>query len=210
MNTTRILLVCLLVSSFLCSAQSHKKSNEIRTYNGNKFELQTRANDTVVSTEADGSEVMRIIAHDPVPVKMNNKKIYQTDELTSKPANLPGSQPLDEYLVKGIGKLWDSLPNGQYHLGVYSIVADAAGKIVFYTSTSCSGFSLNSPHPWIGVPRDMEKAISNKVKILIDKAPVLKPGKLNSRNVICLTDIYTYSYLVVVLDHKTTISKEKK
>jgi len=78
-------LVCLVCFSKNTFSQHFKKNGNIVTYRGNKIELSELTLDTVtVIDPVTGKELMKVLRHDPAPIKMNGKKI--TDFYDEGPA----------------------------------------------------------------------------------------------------------------------------
>lgn len=194
-------LLHLVCYSQNCFAQKFEKNGNIVTYRGNKFEMSGQRIDTTIEVDKkSGDELMKIVMRDPIPLKMNDARIFNSNEVMLKPA--PENTTLEDHLFRGLASEFNKLPDDSYHLYIGNIVVDNTGKIVYYEYT---GFTAHNSKTKI--PPAVKKAIDQKIDPLMSKAPVFKPGKVNGYKVIVRTDLYIGDNRIDVKNHKYTTSK---
>ena len=194
-------LVCALCFSKNAFSQKFVKNGNVITYRGNRFEMSEPMTDTMTMTDpVSGKEKQMLVTRDPLVIKMNGKKLYNTDEVTTRPQPFTKNGSIEEYLLKNLSEELNKLPDGEYSPGLSEVVFDANGKIIFY---QYSGM-FNKP-----LQQDIEKALANKIDKLLHDAPAVQPAKLNSQNVAVRSDIMLNEYTVEVKNHKATFKKRE-
>ena len=197
-------LVCMVCFSLSSFSQKFEKSGNIVTYRGNKFEyLPDGVPDTqMVKDPVSGKEVTRVTTKDPIPVKMNGARIYNTDEITLKPSPVGDNPSLELYIFKGLSTDLNKLPDGNYYLYVSNVIIDNKGKVVYYEYDG-----ISSERNKTKIPADVKKAIASKIDPLINKAAAFKPGKVNGYAVIVRSDIMLSMFTIVVKKHKAAFTR---
>ena len=197
-----ILSLNVVCFSGMVHAQKFERNGDIVTYRGNKFEYsQQGVADTVTVVDpVTGNEKVVVTTKDPIPTKMNGKKIYTTNEVMLKPAPLEQNGLLELFIFKNLSADLNKLPNGNYFLYVSNVVVDDKGKVVFYEYDG-----LTSERNKVKVPADIKKSIAGKIDAIINKAPAFKPGKVNGYTVIVRTDIMMSQFNIQVKNHKATL-----
>ncbi len=146
----------------------------------------------------------------PIPVRMNNTRIYRTYDLSGQagydfsmqPAEIAGHKQLKAIIYSGLTRELNALPNGVYNLWVDKIVIDGKGKIVYYENDIADKADKKKL-----IPENIRKEIDAKTELLISSAPELKPGRMNGIPVIVYTAIFA-GYTIEVKNHKARLLKE--
>ena len=196
-------LVC--VACFTKSAFSQKfvKNGNVVTYRGNRFEMSDTRTDTISMTDpVSGKEIMQVATRNAIPVKVNNEKIYNSDEVTSRAASFSANGSLEDYLFKHLATELDKLPDGTYVLDLYNIVLDSKGRIVFYEYNGITNYDNKGT-----IPAEIMKAIDKKIDPALYGAPAMKPAKIDGKGVYALTDILLSLYKVEVKNHRSSHRK---
>ncbi len=197
-------LICLLCFSRNSFSQKFERNGNKVTYRGNTFEYAPAGKiDTVILIDpVTGKEIIKTTTIDPMPIKMNGIKIYNTDEVTERPATLAANGSFEDYMFKNLSAEFNKLPDGAYSFYINNIVVDKKGKTIYYEYGGIKAEDRKTQ-----IPPAVKTAIDKKVDPLINKAPALTPGKVNKEPVLVRTDILLDLYKIEVRDHKTTVTK---
>lgn len=184
------------------------KDNKV-TFRGNEFEFSKKRTDSIfVEDPATGETTIVLVRIEPYPVKMNNEKIYNTDEVTKKTSVQSAEGNAGVYFLQKLHDNFSSLKNGKYSV-MLSYVVDANGKIVFYDSVFVHDnkvtfeFAENSDGKEVAIAQDKEAAVAifkkknnkdeqyeaekarlaEKIESLMDDMHFV-PAQVNGKNVI--------------------------
>ncbi len=187
------------------SAQSFVKKGNTVTYKGNTFTLSGPGKrDTMfVVDPVTGEELMQERITDPVPIAMNGKKIYNTDEVTSIPQRYAKDQSVEEYILSKLS--FDAFPDGIYRVSLSNIILDDKGKVVFYVYSGLTSKDLKDHE--LTLPAGLLTKTEKDLHAAIGTAPKMKPASLNGKNVIVNSDISMYEYRIEVNNHVATYTK---
>lgn len=203
------LLASLALFHLPVQAQVHHKPGEVITVNGNRFEFgfpdsREKARHENKGSGHDGpSMVVHRVAQ---PIKMNGEPIYYDNDLSVKP-KLAGT--LIAAVIKGAEAELKKLPDGKYDIGIYNVVVDRTGKLVYYnirpiswfggTVTIKPGESFNTvmeqarkdeeAHP---VSPELRQSISSSMEQTLNGLS-LEPGKKDGQPVIAYSNTLAMS-----------------
>jgi len=197
-----LLVVCALCFTKNSFAQKFERHGNKVTYRGNTFEYTPQSNpDTVELTDpVTGKSEIKYIVKNSIPVKMNGKKLLNTDEVTTQ-AEPPGKyKRIENHILRALNSEFEKLPDGSYMLDLHEIVLDNMGKIVFYEYNGISGKGATQ-----APPEEIKKAIMNKIDDIILSAPVYKPAKANGKAVPVRTDIFLSDYKIEISNHHVSL-----
>ena len=195
--------VCILFFSKNSFSQKFDRNGNIVAYRGNKFEFSKVRYDTITMIDpVTGKENTVVTSLLPVPIKMNGKKIFNTDEVTERPSGLASTGSFEDFIFKNLSTDMDKLPDGLYTLDIGNIVLNAKGKVIYYEYAG-----LSTKDSTTKIPVTIKDAIDKKIDPLINRAPALMPAKVKDTPVIVRTDILLAMYKIEVKNHKTSIAK---
>ena len=95
---------------------------------------------------------------------MNGQQIYEGDRISVKPTLFGSSQSLLSVLVKGAQSEFNKLPDGEYSYLVYSMIVDASGRVVYYTTSPVRLKSGKNTTMVIAVPEMTGAPTSNTAR----------------------------------------------
>lgn len=206
-------LVCLLLFTNNSFSAKFEKQGNIVKYRGNTIELSPPSiPDTVTVIDAvTGKQNMVVTRKNPVPIKLNNKKIYQAEDLDVR--NMISDKITDkssltadgvrEYILSNLGNELSKLEDGYYWLYVDNVVIDEAGNIVYYEYDGLNGTSNNYPetkHP--EVDKATSDAFGKKIGKLLDSAPQHAPAHLKGYPVPYLVTGVVFHNAFQIKNHK--------
>ena len=212
-NLLKILFCCLPL--FLLNRTSSAQSNIIN-FKGNYFFMGSRPNDTVTEIMPNtGDEVMKIINYDPdpVPLKMNDSRIYTWHVLATKPETDVHNIPFELYVLKEISNELGKLPDGDYFLDLDHVVINKKGKVVYYQYPGIYNKELSDAEvakganiQYILIPPAIKGPLNKKIERTLCNAPAAKPGLLNGKPVVVATNISLDKYRITITAHKASFS----
>lgn len=185
-----LLLVCMLCFTKNAFSDDKRtvKGNKV-TYKGNVITMHTFPEDTaIVEDPSTGKESIVIRRREPVPVMMNNEKIYsdyETDENGYTNAitdfNTIGTlsaSSIKQAIVNEIKNDLANLPDDEYNIGISNIVLDKKGQIAYY---DYSGFFPY--HTATKITEDQKKHIEKKIIAVLNRLSA-SPAKYKDKPVI--------------------------
>ena len=200
-----LVLLCVVCFSKNSFSQKFIKNGNYVTYKGNRFELSKPSTDTQLLTDpVSGETLVKYIAHDAVPIKMNGQLIPQG---TDKAPYFTGNyKNLRAYLLKGLKNELSKLGDGQYTLNVSSVLVGTKGQVVYFNYADMRrGKTAGDTNPshYQEIDKTLQENIFRKVCELMDNAPVYIPATLDGKNVVApATDDYFFWNQFKVKDHK--------
>lgn len=199
----RFVLICMFCVAYSAFAQQFIRNGNTITYRGNTFEYAAPGTDEVIIIDpVTRRQVKKRVTRDAVPVKMNGTRIYAAGEVTAKPVQVDESVSLQLYVLKGLTTEFNKLPNGRYLLYLSNIIVDNKGKLVYYEYEGVS-----AERSKYKIPADIRKTIDSKIDALVNKI-AFRPGMLNDKPVIVLTDINMGMFTIVVKNHKAVVTRD--
>ncbi len=189
-------------------AQFVKKGNTV-TYKGNKFTLAEPRFDTIVMIDpVSGEEITRVSKTLPEPIAMNGKKIYYANEVTSVPQRTAKALSIEDNILMNLATDMKTMADGVYRIDMGNVIVDEHGKVVYYEYGGIEGQDKNGKQ--IKLTTDVKKKLDDRITMLIETSPQMKPASLNGANVVINTGINMYENKIEVTNHVPTFSKSFK
>ncbi len=195
-----ITMVCCTQTAF--SDDGPQKDGNKVTYRGNVIEFSEQPpNDTTwVEDPVSGELSMAIVHSQPMPLKLNDEKIYNDGELSFQNNNgvytdnsSLNAEDIKRHLLKGLEKELKALGDGKYSFAITNIVVDKKGNVVYFEydpiSTIYKGMFTRGPGksvtkvPVPKIDEDVAKAIEQKISHLMNNLPKQTPAQYKGKNV---------------------------
>ncbi len=185
------------------------KDGSFVTYRGNKFEYSKQKDpDTLFRTNpTTGEEESMVMWTDPTLIKMNDAKLYNSDEFTTPQQPMENEKSIEEYLLSNISSDIATLSNGLYRISMNEVIVDDKGKVVFYKYNGVFGRDKDGER--IEIDSVIRQKLDEKINLLMSNVPDRIPAKLNGKAVNANTDVYMSSYAIEVNDKKATYRKDR-
>lgn len=190
--------------------------------------LGFRGNAVRFSDQKNVSVMGMNLKTNPLPIAINGEKVYNVcTEPVQRPVYVGPGKSLDVYLFEGLKELLCKLPDGTYSMNIENLCVDKKGRLVYFDYADiiavsnqaqrvsskngpAFGFSIQQkPEATVAeVPDDLQKALNDRMYVLLTGAVRYKPGMLKRTPVFCyLGDDTTFDGFIVVSDHKATYSR---
>lgn len=206
-------LVCLFLFTENSFSAKFSRQGNIVKYRGNTIELSPQLpSDTVTILDpSTGKERMVVTTLNPHPIKLNGKKIYNSDDLYGQ--NKMGSpvtntssftaDGLREYLLSHLSDDLSKLEDGYYMLSVDNVVVNENGSIVYYEYGDLRGVSNSyPPKPHAEVNKTTSETIGKRVDELLNEAPKHEPAYYNGNAVPSLVNGVVFRNAFQIKNHK--------
>ncbi len=195
----QFIIIPVILLSMLCFSQNafswaapQKNGNKV-TYRGNviEFPAPSKPDTTEVVESVTGEHAIVITTREPVPILLNNEKVYNDNELKygSEGRYIKKSalsdQALKEYLLNNMIKEIRKLEDGMYRMRIKDVVINKDGDIVYFEFDDFfkileSDGVRNKAEP---MPDKLQDVFAKKVAVLLNNAPKHEPAVYDGKKV---------------------------
>ena len=197
-------LVCIVCFSKNSFSQRFVKNGNKVTYRGNTFELSKATFDTMTLIDpVTGSEIVKVVQHDPQPIKMNGKQI--PTDVDKNPVYTGSEKDLRDYLLKNMKDVLSKLDDGQYWLDISNILIDEHGRIVYFDYSemkrSKTAGEVNDAN-FGTINKNLQEEIYDKVCRLMEVAPGFQPGTIGGKKAVSYYHLVDFWNNFKIQNHK--------
>lgn len=162
-----MLFVFLVCCTEKIQSQTKTQNREIKngkmSFNGNEIEFTTNNTDTVLIEDPVTSKIDTMeVAHNPTPLQINGKKVYNSSEYTVMPILKEDDGSVNVSLFHDFKSEIIKLHDGEYEMGV-NLLVNVKGDVAYYDLVALQ--SRNSPEEnkelRDEIARSAERAISD-------------------------------------------------
>lgn len=187
----------VLVVSILCFSQNgfsqkFERNGNTVTFRGNKFEMKEPQEDSIeLEDPATGQRFWRVVRTDSYPIKMNGKKVFNTDEAASAPAYVGPDGHLWNHVMKQAKNNLMQMGEGEYVLNANHFIVDEHGNIVYYNYFDIGKMDGKKMRTDM-LSKDQQQRISEAISRILVNIKGLRPAIFNGKPVIC--EIYDKNF----------------